>query len=146
MALIHGLAFPAGDSWGEIALRVQLLLPGMRGWLDPRGGMVLMRVAADQSEIITLAVIPEARRRGVGRGLLQTALQAARAAGANEMFLEVSSENQPALALYVAAGFLSVGRRRQYYRDGTDALVLRRVLADPVPPTTTRKAEGPQDR
>jgi ribosomal-protein-alanine N-acetyltransferase len=49
--------------------------------------------------------------------------------GAAAMFLEVSDRNLPARALYAAAGFAEVGRRRRYYADGSDALVLRRGLA-----------------
>jgi [ribosomal protein S18]-alanine N-acetyltransferase len=53
---------------------------------------------------------------------------AARKRGAGAMFLEVAAANGPALALYAREGFTEVGRRRRYYSDGTDALVLRRDL------------------
>jgi ribosomal-protein-alanine N-acetyltransferase len=56
------------------------------------------------------------------------ALAAARARGAAAMFLEVAAGNTPALALYAREGFAEVGRRRRYYADGADALVLRRDL------------------
>ncbi len=45
------------------------------------------------------------------------------------MFLEVATDNAPALALYTAAGFVEVGRRRRYYAGGSDALVMRLVLS-----------------
>jgi [ribosomal protein S18]-alanine N-acetyltransferase len=85
-------------------------------------------VAADQAEILTLAVVPAARRRGVGAALLQAVMQAAAARGAAALFLEVSTANDAARALYARAGFCEVGRRCRYYADGTDARVLTRAL------------------
>ncbi len=84
-----------------------------------------MRLAADEAEILTLATMPQARRQGVGRALLDAALDWARAGGATRVFLEVSDANIPAQALYAAAGFTPCGRRSQYYPDGSDALVLQ---------------------
>jgi [ribosomal protein S18]-alanine N-acetyltransferase len=91
-------------------------------------GFALARVAADQAEILTLAVVPAARRRGVGAALLQAVMQAAAARGAAALFLEVSTANDAARALYARAGFCEVGRRCRYYADGTDARVLTRAL------------------
>jgi ribosomal-protein-alanine N-acetyltransferase len=90
--------------------------------------MILIRVAADEAEILTLAVAPEARRTGLGRALLDAACEAARAAGAVRLFLEVSATNQAARALYDAAGFQQIGRRRRYYADGSDALTMSLTL------------------
>jgi len=128
MAAIHRLAFPPGETWGTDAIALQLALPGVFGWLDKRGGMILARIAADEAEVLTLAVVPEARRRGVGTRLLDTAMRLAGARGARTAFLEVSVGNTAAIALYARAGFTPVGRRPRYYADGTDALVLRRTL------------------
>ncbi len=92
-------------------------------------GLVLFRVAADEAEILTLGVIPEARRAGVGRALLEAALENARARGAAALFLEVAADNAVAIALYQQAGFGTVGGRKGYYSraGGTvDALVLAR--------------------
>ena len=90
--------------------------------------MILCRVAADEAEILTLAVTPGARRHGIGRALVDTAVSHAHAQGASRFFLEVSTSNQPAQALYRSAGFVQVGIRRRYYPDGADALVLSRGL------------------
>jgi ribosomal-protein-alanine N-acetyltransferase len=89
---------------------------------------VLARVAAGEAEILTLAVVPGARRRGLGAALMQAALARAAEAGAREMFLEVAEGNEAARRLYGALGFAGVGRRPRYYSDGRDALVLRRSL------------------
>ena len=91
--------------------------------------MVLARVVADEAEILTLAVDRGIQRRGLGRRLLASAMQDAAARGARQMFLEVSAANTAARALYDTCGFERVGARRCYYRDGSDALVLRATLA-----------------
>lgn len=129
MALLHGLAFPPREHWGVDAIALQLGLPGAFGWIDPAGGMALARVVADEAEVLTLAVDPAARRRGIGRALLTQILTTARTQGAATLFLEVASGNAPALALYADAGFTEIGRRRAYYPGGGDALVLRKLLA-----------------
>nr|WP_306302917.1 ribosomal protein S18-alanine N-acetyltransferase [Pseudoroseomonas cervicalis] len=134
MAALHAAAFPPGDRWGEDALRLMLEMPGAFGLLvaaeedAPPAGFILLRVAADESEILTLAVHPAARRQGLGLALLETAMAAALARGAARLFLEVSVANDGARALYAAAGFAEAGRRRRYYPDGSDALVLSRGL------------------
>lgn len=129
LAYLHARAFPEGERWSADVLVLQLGLPGAFGWIVPAGGMVLARVAADEAEILTLAVDPSVRRQGIGRDLLQRAMRTAGSRGAGRMFLEVSESNFPALALYAASGFAEVGRRRSYYRDGAGALVLRAATA-----------------
>lgn len=129
MAALHAAAFPSNEAWSADAFYLQVMLPGVHGLVHDRGGMILYRVAADEAEILTLAVIPEARRQGIATALLAAAADAARRDGAAALFLEVSVMNEPARVLYARAGFVEVGRRRRYYADGTDALVLRRVLA-----------------
>jgi len=128
LAHIHALAFPAGERWGADAFALQLGLPGAFGWIDPSGGMVLARVAADEAEILTLAVIPARRRHGIGRALLRRAIAAAAQRGAASMFLEVAADNAAALGLYRGLGFRDVGRRARYYPGGGDALVLRAAI------------------
>lgn len=128
MALLHGRAFAARERWGAGAIGLQLCLPGAFGWIAPAGGMILARVVADEAEVLTLAVDPAVQRHGLGRALLGQALATARQRGAAAMFLEVASGNEPARALYAAVGFVTVGCRRGYYPNGSDALVLRRPL------------------
>ncbi len=125
LAAIHAGAFPPEQTWDEAAFATQLALPGVFARMDPAGGMVLARVAGDEAEILTLAVLPGRRRRGIGRALLAAALAEAGARGAQALFLEVAEANRPARALYQAFGFVAVGVRRGYYADGADGLVLR---------------------
>jgi len=94
-------------------------------------GFILCRQMAGEAEVLTLAVRPEARRRGIGRALLEAAL-ALSTPTSSAMFLEVAADNPGAIALYQGAGFSVVGRRASYYgrRDApsVDALVMRRLL------------------
>jgi ribosomal-protein-alanine N-acetyltransferase len=126
LADIHTAAFPAREAWSRDVLLLHLRMPTTIGLLHDAGGMILARVAADDAEVLTLAVTPEARRRGIGSALLRSAIERAAARGAAQMFLEVSVNNAAARALYAGNGFTDAGRRRRYYADGTDALVMRR--------------------
>lgn len=104
-------------------------MPGGFGLWRPGEGFVLARAAAGEAEILTLAVLPPARRRGLGQALVSGAMALAIVrAQAEAMFLEVAEGNAGALALYRGLGFAEVGRRKRYYPDGADALVLRRDL------------------
>lgn len=132
MATIHASAFPPYDAWDADAFRTQLALPGVTGLVHADGGVILVRLAADEAEILTLAVAPEVRRRGIAYQLIQAAIQHLSALGAVILFLEVSTSNTSALALYDRCGFQQVGQRRNYYLDGTDAFVLRRVIRPSV--------------
>ena len=77
-----------------------------------------------EAEIHTLAVDPAYQRRGIGRALLQALL--AHAAGTT-VFLEVRTDNEPAIRLYRSEGFDVIGTRRGYYRpSGADAFTMRR--------------------
>lgn len=129
LAVLHARAFPPGERWGSDAMALQLGLPGVFGWIAEPGGMILARVVADESELLTLAVDPGQRRRGLGTALLAQAMRTVADRGARTMFLEVSARNGPARALYAGCGFEQVGRRPGYYRDGSDALVLRAAIA-----------------
>jgi len=125
MAAIHRAAFPPAEAWGEDAISLQLAMPGAFGLLDRRGGMLLGRVVAGEAEVLTLAVMPSARRQGLATALLDTAIAQVRARGATSLFLEVATGNAAARALYGRAGFVEVGQRRRYYSDGSDAILLR---------------------
>lgn len=129
LAAIHHAAFPPAEHWGESAIAAQLALPGGFGFLHPAGAMVLGRLAADEAEILALAVLPSRRRAGLGRMLLAAAEAHVVAAGGRVIILEVAATNAAAQALYVAAGYRQIGRRTRYYPDGTDALVLARPLS-----------------
>lgn len=89
-------------------------------------GYVVALEAADEGEILNLAVAPTGRRHGLGRALVERVVAELQSRDIRQVYLEVRESNAPARALYAAAGFKEVGRRRQYYRRPVeDAIVLR---------------------
>lgn len=133
-AALHAAAYgDAGRPWTAAEFAALLARPGAVLLLE--GDALLLGAAAGgEAELLTLAVRPAARRRGLARRLLVAFEARAAALGAEAAFLEVAEDNAPARALYAAAGWREVGRRRDYYRrtDGNvaDALVLRRDLTE----------------
>lgn len=129
LARLHAEAF--ADPWDEAALAALIGAAGGFAFAAD-DGFVLVRALAGEAEILTLAVRPAGRRRGLGRALVEAASAEARAAGADRLFLEVAADNAAAIALYTACGFEPVGRRNAYYRRrhqrAMDALVLRKTL------------------
>lgn len=121
--------------WREATVGGLLGSPGGFGWIatlnDRPVGFALIREAADEAEILAIGVMPANRRRGVGRALLTAILRQCASRGLSRVYLEVAASNTAAKHAYGAAGFVQVGRRRQYYRAGEttdDALVMRREL------------------
>lgn len=82
----------------------------------------------DEGEVTRVAVHPHWRGRGFGRNLLQHLQEESARRGARTLFLEVRESNVAALQLYRGCGWIEVGRRKRYYADGEDALVMRRDL------------------
>ena len=130
LAAIHASAFDA--PWDRQAFDTLLASAGAFGFHQEDHGFILCRVAADEAEILTLAVRPERRGAGLATGLLASALAWAQGLACEAMFLEVAEDNAPALALYRSAGFFEVGRRSAYYARpqgaAAAALVMRRDL------------------
>jgi len=126
LAEIHRACF--AQAWSEDALRDLLKSAGTLAF-HATGGFAMARIAADEAEILTIAVAPDARRKGIARTLLNETARQAGARGARTMFLEVSETNGAAIALYRRAGFREVGRRTSYYGPGEDALILRTELS-----------------
>ncbi|MBA3999520.1 GNAT family N-acetyltransferase [Brevundimonas sp.] len=125
LAAIHASAFDA--SWDAAAIKALLDMPGAELEVEV-DSFLLWRRAADEAEIVTLAVRPEARRRGLGGRLLDRTMDRARERGVTRLFLEVAHDNPAALGLYGSRGFEPVGKRPDYYvrPDGSraDALIL----------------------
>jgi len=108
-------------------------------WVAEAGGQVVGylfgRVAADEAEVLNIAVHTGYRRQGVARRLLGVALDAFASAGAKNAYLEVRSANSEALSFYLKSGFREQGRRRRYYDNPPDdAVLMKREIPDPKTP------------
>jgi ribosomal-protein-alanine N-acetyltransferase len=135
LAQLHGASFHRG--WGEAEFEGMLT---ERNTLVHRlrlgrmfVGFAVSRMAADEAEILSIAIAPGHRGRGLSRHLLLTHLGHLAGRGVRTVFLEVEENNQPARRLYDRAGFAVAGRRERYYREAggeqLDALVMRRDLS-----------------
>lgn len=108
--------------WSEAGIRAELENPLSELWgigeeeLVAYGGW---QCVAGEGYVLNVAVLPEARRRGLGRALVGQLLCRARAR-ANFLSLEVRESNRAAIALYASLGFETVGRRRDFYSHPTE--------------------------
>ncbi|MEE8172106.1 MAG: N-acetyltransferase [Alphaproteobacteria bacterium] len=135
IASLHAICFE--DSWHTELLGRILSAPGTFGLFSrPRGkvvGFVLCRSRGQEGEILSLAVSPGVRRKGLGGALLDAAKAQAVKHDLEALFLEVAEDNLAARRLYEKFGFATVGRRPHYYlrRYGpsVDALTLRCKLS-----------------
>ena len=128
IAELHAACFD--EAWDTAAIARLLAMPGAFALLALRAGdpigFVIARQAADEVEIVSLGVRPDARRVGAADAMMRGVLD--RATGAATCFLEVAEGNAAARALYLKLGFAQAGRRPRYYGN-EDALVLRCPLA-----------------
>jgi len=134
LAQLHGAAFHRG--WGEgefesmMAERNTLLHRLRQG--RQVIGFAVSRMAADEAEILSIAIDENQRGRGLSRNLLMTHLGHLAGRGIRTIFLEVEENNKPARRLYEWAGFGVVGRRERYYQQAggehLNALLMRRDL------------------
>lgn len=131
VAAIHAKAFEEHWTLNEFASLISL--PASFGFLyekeDKPLGFILCQGDEMESEIITIASHPKARRCGVGHSLLQAAFDKT-----TSLFLEVAEDNTIARNFYQKEGFLQVGLRKKYYKrarqEAVNALVLRLSTAD----------------
>jgi [ribosomal protein S18]-alanine N-acetyltransferase len=130
IAAVHSASFQRG--WGEDEIARLLLERNVVTHRITAGGkligFILSRFAAGEAEILSVAISPGWRGRGLSRQLLDLHLRGLAGIGIRSVFLEVGAQNAPASRLYRRAGFHEVSRRRGYYEDGATALVLRRDL------------------
>lgn len=144
LSALHAGCFE--DSWSGQSMLEVIASPGVCAWLAaisaprslaPTGllpaGFAIIRVAAEEAELLSIGVIEAFRRKGIASRLIAHAIDHVGARGARNLFLEVAEDNAAAQALYREHGFTRVGRRPDYYRgrDGTvtAALTLRRPIA-----------------
>jgi ribosomal-protein-alanine N-acetyltransferase len=142
IAGLHRRAFTRGWSQSEIAklaLQPNVTMLVARAVGDPDGpvmGMNILRHTEDEAEILSIAVNPKGRRRGLGDALMREAILRLRANRVGALFLEVDGSNDAAISLYRKLGFQAVGSRPGYYGGGdeksteqrSNALVMRMDL------------------
>jgi ribosomal-protein-alanine N-acetyltransferase len=135
LAQLHGESFHRG--WGESEFETMLtehntLVHRLR--VGPKViGFAVSRIAADEAEILSIAVAGTHRGRGLSGNLLLTHLGHLAGHGVRTIFLEVEENNRPARRLYERAGFSVAGRRERYYQqpggEQLNALLMRRDLS-----------------
>lgn len=140
VARMHAELFD--PAWSVDSIRELLIHPGSSALVckvketveaPPQpAGFVLGQFAADEAEILSIGVLPQFQRIGLGRRMLGGLVRAVLNAGAQRLFLEVALDNDAAIGLYKSDGFEEVGRRPGYYArpgaDAMDALILSRDL------------------
>ena len=135
LSRLHASCFE--EPWTGVAFQELLATPGTSAVVANQAGnpvgFLVTRSAADETEIITVGVLPSLRHRGIAKAMIQHQFSALAAAGARIAFIEVASSNAAAQALYRSLGFAGVGVRRGYYpkpgQAPEDAIVMRRTLA-----------------
>jgi ribosomal-protein-alanine N-acetyltransferase len=114
------------DELADTELRYYLVAENADGVLLGSGGLMTI---GETAQILTVGVLPAARRHGLGRVLVRALITEARRRGASEVLLEVREDNLAARKLYEAEGFANLGRRRGYYDRGrVDAVTMRYAI------------------
>jgi ribosomal-protein-alanine N-acetyltransferase len=135
LAQLHGASFHRG--WSETEFEAMLTERNTLAHRLRLGrkiiGFAVSRIAADEAEILSVAIDVDHRGRGLSRDLLLTHLGHLAGHGIRAIFLEVEENNQPARKLYERAGFAVIGRRERYYKqpggEQLNALLMRRDLS-----------------
>jgi [ribosomal protein S18]-alanine N-acetyltransferase len=130
LVALHQASFGAG--WDTATLSVFICSDLVLVCGEPIDAFIIVRQTLDEAEIITLSVAKESRGQGKARALLSAAFEQLRAKKAASIFLEVASDNEPAIILYRSTGFAQIGRRKGYYGrktgENVDALVMSRAI------------------
>ena len=126
------------DAWSQVTFWSELAGVPDRRWYrvvevdDVIVGYIGLGIGIGTGDVQTIAVRPDAQGQGWGAVLLDALLNEARSCGCTEVLLEVRADNLAAIALYERRDFATIATRRRYYADGTDALILRRLIeSDP---------------
>ncbi|WP_284976414.1 ribosomal protein S18-alanine N-acetyltransferase [Arthrobacter sp. efr-133-TYG-104] len=110
------------------------LVAEVAGEIVAYAGLMCIEPIAD---VQTIAVVPEFEGKGIGSAILTELIHEARRRHAADVLLEVRADNPRAQKLYLRFGFEQIHIRPRYYRDGTDALIMRLPLAGPRPNEST---------
>lgn len=119
------------DPWSEKSILSELENP-LSCWLvamdgERLAGYVGSQTVLGETDMMNLAVDPDYRRKGLGKELILSLIEALRQRESRCLTLEVRDSNAPARALYEGLGFQEIGRRRNYYRNPKeDALIYKK--------------------
>jgi ribosomal-protein-alanine N-acetyltransferase len=111
------------DPWSRVILSQVMAQERYLVLIGPASYLIASKVC-DEVEIERIAVLEENRGQGLGRQILELALEKLKNTGATRFFLEVRANNKAAIRLYEGCGFVSNGLRRGYYDDGQDAVLM----------------------
>jgi ribosomal-protein-alanine N-acetyltransferase len=143
--ILAGSFISPHQRWSAVSVAETLGVPGTVAFLAA-DACAILRVTGDEAELLTIAVLPAARRKGVAAALLRACLAEAAAAGAAHVYLEVAGSNAAARALYSSAGFGEAGRRPGYYqgpKGREDAVLMACETARPAVGHHTASAGPP---
>ena len=119
---------PEAANWTQASYREWMNSPGAVAFVSEGDGrvtgFVIGRQVADEAEVLNLAVVPLARRKGQGGVLLNAVVNEFRARGVNRVYLEVRESNVAARAFYAKHGFSQTGKRLKYYRKPEEAAIV----------------------
>lgn len=140
MAAVHASAFSEEEAWPAAAFQDLLSQPATlaRGCFrdSALAAFILVQFVAGEAEILTLATVPHARRRGFAHGLLTGLERELRPAGLEKWLLDVAADNSGALAFYTNLGFRTDSIRRNYYKrlEGKriDAILMSRTVGGQI--------------
>lgn len=122
----------AGAAWSPGLVRAEIEGHRRTVLVDEQADSIVaygsISVIDGVADLHRIAVLAGARRQGVARALLAELTRSARHEGASRMLLEVADDNQSAMTLYTSLGFVIISRRRRYYPDGADSLVMEAAM------------------
>jgi len=119
------------EPWTRGMFQRELRIPFATSWIARQReapgrilGYVCWRRLGDEWEILNLAVHPDARQQGIGRGLVLDVIECAKREGGRKIHLEARDDNTNAISLYRSCEFLPTGLRRHYYGRDHHALLM----------------------
>ncbi|GLQ34496.1 alanine acetyltransferase [Amylibacter marinus] len=131
MAALHAVCFTNTRPWGRAEFESLCAQKHTKTFCLP-SGFALIQVIADEAEILTIAIAPQAQRRGIGTLLCKKISEDCGKNGVTKIFLEVAADNHKARGLYQKLGYREIARRAGYYTSGRevaqDAIILAQNL------------------
>lgn len=128
LAVIHANSFITPRPWSSAEIADILAAPNTH-LFDVPNGFAISRIAGPEAELLTIAVDPTYRRNRIGKHLMETVISHAKSERVEEIFLEVSANNEPAQKLYQFCGFTSRATRKDYYTEPNGQKISAIVMA-----------------